>query len=502
MAVLMAAGTLAAGAPAHAAPGGEPGPPDHARVPDHANVPGRGPDSLSEAVTAEAIEQHLENLAVIAHYNGGNRASATPGYDVAALYVEDQLERAGYEPYRDTYEYTSWEENSEAVLSQTAPDRVDLVSGTDYLTMSYSAAGDVTAPGVPVDVDSGDSGCTADDFAGFPAGAVAVTMRGACTFAQKTQNAADAGASAILVVNSSDELFAGTVSEPSEIPVLGVSGTAGADLLAAGEALELRVMVDSTVETRESFNILAETERGRDDNVVVVGGHLDSVEEGPGINDNGSGTAFVLETAIQLAEQAPPNNKVRFAFWGTEESGLVGSTRYVEGLSESELDDIALYLNFDMIGSSNYARFVLDGGGELADSEPAPSGSGAIAQVFEEYFDSQGQVSEPGVLSGRTDYRAFALAGIPIGGLFSGADGVKTEEQVEWYGGTAGETFDPYYHTAEDTLEHVNSDSLAELSAAGAHGVEFFAESTLPVNGVFRTAAAPDFARLGEDWVR
>ncbi|MFI6577227.1 M20/M25/M40 family metallo-hydrolase [Nocardiopsis sp. NPDC050513] len=487
MAALMAAGTLAVGAPAHAA-----GPIDPARL----------PDTLPEMVTTGAIEQHMENLATIARYNGGNRASGTPGYDVAALYIEDQLERAGYEPYRDYYEYTAWEENSDAVLSQTAPDPVDLVNGTDYRTMSYSAAGDVTAPGVQVDITGGDSGCTADDFADFPAGAVAVTMRGACSFAQKTQNAADAGASAVLVVNSSDELFAGTVSEPSEIPVLGVSGSAGAALLAAGDALELRVMVDSVVETRESFNILAETARGRDDNVVVVGGHLDSVEEGPGINDNGSGTAFVLETAIQLAEQAPPDNQVRFAFWGTEESGLIGSTRYVEGLSENELDDIALYLNFDMIGSDNYARFILDGGGELPDSESAPSGSGAIAAVLEEYFDSQDQVSEPGVLSGRTDYRPFSVAGVPVGGLFSGADGVKTEEQVEWYGGTAGETYDPYYHTAEDTMEHVNSDSLSDLSAAGAYAVEYFAESTLPVNGVFRTAAAPDFPRLGDDWVR
>jgi Zn-dependent M28 family amino/carboxypeptidase len=454
-------------------------------------------------VTADAIERHLRNLSTIARYNGGNRASATPGYDVAALYVEDQLERAGYEPYRHEYEYTDWREESDAVVAMTAPEEVGFEAGVDFATMSYSAAGDVTAPGVPVAAGAADSGCSPEHFADFPEGAIAVTVRGSCPFSQKVQNAADAGAAAAVVVNNVDELLQGTVSEPSDIPAIGMSQQAGARLLEAGDGLELRVAVDSTVRTATSYSILAETPAGRDDNVVVVGGHLDSVEEGPGINDNGSGTAFVLETAIQLAKQEDPNNQVRFAFWGTEESGLVGSTRYVESLSESEVDDIALYLNFDMIGSHNYARFVLDGRGELPDSSAAPSGSGAIAQVFEEYFEEQGQVSEPGVLSGRSDYQAFMLAGIPSGGLFSGADGTKTDEQVEWYGGTAGDRFDPYYHTADDTLDKINTDAVDELSAAGAHGVEFFAENTLPVNGVEPLSApAVEFDQVGDRLVR
>ncbi|WP_190394457.1 M28 family peptidase [Nocardiopsis quinghaiensis] len=499
----MAVGTLAA-SPAHA----EPGPPDHSRAPEHAGPPGHagkpgkpGRDlPLSEQVTAEAIQEHLENLDTIAEYNGGNRATSTPGYDVAALYVEDQLERAGYEPYRHEYEYELWREQSTAVLTQTAPEQVDYEVDTDYVTMSYSGSGDTTAPAVAVNTDSAASGCSADDFADFPEGAIAITMRGSCPFADKVQNAAGAGASAALVVNNADEVFLGTVSELSDIPALGVSGTAGADLLAA-EGLELRVRVDAELSEESSYSILAETPGGRDDNVVMVGGHLDSVAEGPGINDNGSGSAFVLETAVQLAKQEDPENKVRFAFWGTEEEGLIGSTRYVEDLTAEQVEDIALYLNFDMIGSHNYARFVLDGGMELPGSVQAPSGSGAIAKVFSDYFAAQDQVSEPGVLSGRSDYQAFMEAGIPSGGLFSGADGVKSEEQVEWYGGTAGDQFDPYYHTAEDTLDKVNWDSVADLSAAGAHGVEFFAESTLPVNGVLRySAAKTEFPQVGDAW--
>ena len=477
-ALLMTAGTLAAH-PAHA---------DEVALPD--------------LVTAEAIEAHLVNLNTIAEYNGGNRATGTPGYDVAALYVEDQLKRAGYEPYRHEYDYEAWRENSPAVLAQTAPKEHPYELDEDYVTMSYSGAGDVTAPAVAVEADSAESGCSPDDFADFPEGAVAITVRGGCAFSEKVQNAADAGASAALVVNNEDEVFLGTVGELSDIPAIGVSGLVGADLLGITD-LELQVTVDSEVKEESSFSILAETPGGRADNVVVAGGHLDSVEEGPGINDNGSGSAFLLETAIQLAKQEDPNNKVRFAFWGTEESGLVGSGEYVADLTEEELDDIALYLNFDMIGSHNYGRFVLDGRMELPGSGGAPSGSGAIAKVFEDYFEDQGQVSEPGVLSGRSDYLAFMQAGVPSGGLFSGADGVKSEEQVEWYGGTAGEMFDPYYHTPDDNLENINWDSVAELSAAGAHGVEFFAESTLPVNGVLSLSAVQvDLPRKGDAWLR
>ena len=106
--------------------------------------------------------------------------------------------------------------------------------------------------------------------------------------------------------------------------------------------------------------MLAETSSGRADNVVMVGAHLDSVSRGPGINDNGSGSAAILEVA-EAMRKVKPTNKVRFAWWGAEESGLVGSTNYVNGLSPAEQDKIALYLNFDMIGSPNFGRFVYDG---------------------------------------------------------------------------------------------------------------------------------------------
>ncbi|WP_308251317.1 M20/M25/M40 family metallo-hydrolase [Streptomonospora nanhaiensis] len=459
---------------------------------------------LPTLVTPDGIREHLENLSTIAEYNGGNRATNTPGYDVAADYVVDQLKRAGYKPRRIDYDYELWVENSDPVLAQTAPEQREFAYPDDFATMSYSGPGDVTAPAVAVNTGSAESGCAAEDFAGFPQGAIALIMRGTCTFQQKTQNAADAGAAGVVVINNVEGPVNGTVGETSAIPVVGATAAAGEALLAAGEGLELRLAVDSEVRAESSYNIVADSRRGRADNVVMVGAHLDGVPEGPGMNDNGSGVATVLETAQQFAKLDDPANRVRFAFWGTEEEGLVGSTRYVEGLSERERERIALYLNFDMLGSPNYGRFVYDGRGELDDSLPPPSGSAAIQKTFEDYFSDRGLVTEPTAFNGRSDYSAFIEAGIPSGGLFSGGDGTKTEQQVEYYGGTAGVDFDPNYHTAQDDLDNVNMEAVDQLSDGVAYAVETFARSTLPVNGVARTYQAQRFdpARKGDLWLR
>ncbi|QBI52869.1 M20/M25/M40 family metallo-hydrolase [Streptomonospora litoralis] len=460
---------------------------------------------LPTLVTTDGIREHVENLSTIAEYNGGNRATNTPGYDVAADYVVDQLKRAGYRPKRDTYDYEMWQEHSEPVLTQVAPEQREFSPGDDFITMNYSGAGDVTAAGVPVDYDSTDSGCTADDFSGFPDGAVAIVKRGSCTFQAKTANAAEAGAGGIVIVNNVEGPLNGTVGEESAIPSVGATTETGDALVAAGDALEVHLKVDSSVTTRTSYNIIAQTRGGAKDNVVMVGAHLDSVPEGPGMNDNASGVATILETAQQLAKLGKPNNRVRFAFWGTEEQGLIGSTKYVEQLKQRQLDRIALYLNFDMLGSPNYGRFIYDGRGELEGSLPPPSGSGAIQKMFEDYYEKKNLVTEPTEFSGRSDYSAFMAEGIASGGLFSGGDGTKTEQQVEYYGGTAGIDFDPNYHTAQDDIDNINWRSIDELSDGVAYSVETYADSTLPVNGVApRTFRAQEFApaRVGDLWLK
>ena len=192
----------------------------------------------------------------------------------------------------------------------------------------------------------------------------------------------------------------------------------------------------------------------------MSGAHLDSVEAGPGINDNGSGSAALLELAEQL-RNFRPQNTLRLAWWGGEEAGLVGSTAYVDDLSQAERDRIALYMNYDMIGSPNYIFMVYDANESTFEAPVAvPPGSTAIELVYERYYTLVGEPYDDSEFSGRSDYQAFIEAGIPSGGLFTGAEEIKTAEQQAIWGGTAGEQFDPCYHEACDTFGNVNLHAL------------------------------------------
>ncbi|WP_393916346.1 M20/M25/M40 family metallo-hydrolase [Halostreptopolyspora alba] len=473
-----------------------------------APAPANAHEALPDLVTTDNILGHLENLQKISERNGGNRADGTPGHDASTDYVIDQLETAGYEPEKRTYEFDHWEEHSTPEFARTAPEQRDFVPHEDFRTMTHSGSGDVAAAGVPVSPDSDASGCRSADFADFPEDAVAIMRRGTCSFAVKVDNAVEAGASAAVIFNGGGEsdqesgVFTGTVGPPADIPVLSTSTAVGEELADTGAGLEVRLTVDAGVTRASSHNVIADTSGGADDTTIVVGAHLDSVPAGPGLNDNGSGVAAILETAVQLGTLDDPANRVRFAFWGSEELGLVGSTEYVENLSAAERESIALYLNFDMIGSPNYGRFVFDGRGELEESMPPPPGSAEIQELFEDYFAERGLASEPTALDGRSDYAPFLDAGIPSGGLFSGAGDLKTEEQAELFGGTAGEPFDPNYHTPDDDLANINETSVAELSGGIAHAVQTYADTPLDGSASPRDPAEAPLLRQAELWQR
>jgi Zn-dependent M28 family amino/carboxypeptidase len=251
------------------------------------------------------------------------------------------------------------------------------------------------------------------------------------------------------------------------------------------------VTVTTDTETNlqaKTVNVFGETKGGDPNKVIVVGAHLDSVPAGPGINDNGSGSATILEIAVQMAKlKVNPRQKVRFAFWGAEESGLLGSEHYVDSLSNANLAKIYANLNFDMLGSPNYVRFVYDGDGSATDVA-GPAGSGQIEDIFTSYFEGQGLATEPTDFDGRSDYGPFIEVGIPAGGLFSGAEGVKTPEQAAVYGGTAGEPYDPCYHEACDDITNLNTQALAELGDAAAHAVLTLART--------KTGFFPDGSRV------
>ncbi|HEX9227868.1 MAG TPA: M20/M25/M40 family metallo-hydrolase [Arthrobacter sp.] len=201
-----------------------------------------------------------------------------------------------------------------------------------------------------------------------------------------------------------------------------------------------------------------------------MGGHLDSVEDGPGINDNGSGVAAVLETAKWMKKNGiTPVNRVVFAFWGAEENDLDGSRRYVDELSKTEKDQTSAYLNVDMAASPNGIRSFHDGdGSDFGDA--GPSGSDGIEDVFFRFFEANSLLAETTPFeAGDSDYDAFLQAGIPAGGLFSGDSESKTDAQAQAYGGTPGRDLDPCYHEACDTLSNIDSALLQEMSGALAY---------------------------------
>ena len=425
-----------------------------------------------KAVTLAGVREHQAALQAIATANGGTRLSGTPGYDASVDYVQDKLEAAGYAVTIMPFTYQLVSDVTPPEFRQVSPTPTTYVNGVDYATMSYSGSGNVTAP---LQTPSGDQlGCSTSDWAGFTPGSVALVLRGACTFRLKATNAVAAGASAVIVYNNIPGLINGTLGEPRfSHPVLGTTQALGQSLVAqmGSGPVTVHIKTDTIAEDRETYNVIAETASGDPHNVVVVGAHLDSVSRGPGINDNGSGSAAILEVAEQFAAQGRvARNKLRFMWYGAEESGLIGSTRYVASLNAAQRDDIMAMLNFDMIGSPNFVRFVYDGDGS-ASAPAGPPGSAFIEDVFVDYFNSQGLASAPTQFSGRSDYRPFIDIGIPAGGLFTGAEGIKTAGEAAIYGGTAGQPYDPCYHLACDTFANNSNTGLDQMSDAVAHAV-------------------------------
>ena len=446
---------------------------------------------LTQAVTVAGIYEHLNAFQAQATANGGNRFAGLPGHDASAQYVYDRARAAGYDVRFQEFTYDAAEDTS--VLTKVAPPPPrSYARFIEFLGATTSSPGDVTAPLYAVDLKipstgGSTSGCEDSDFDDFAEGSIALLQRGTCDFLVKVVNAQEAGAVGAVIFNEGNDptrmgLINPTVTG-STIPV--VAGT-----FAMGESLHGGVTTGdtgNTVRVKNGFffqtlttrNVIADSPRGDSGNVVVVGAHLDSVLDGPGINDNGSGSGTILEIAEQMTK-VKPRNQVRFIWFSAEESGLIGSQFYVDSLPQAERDRIAAMLNFDMVGSPNFARFVYDG------SDPAaPAGSGAIEELFNSYFASRGLAFEPTAFNGRSDYGPFIAAGvnIPAGGLFTGAEGTKTPAQVAMYGGIAGAPYDPCYHQPCDTIANINDTALDQMSDAAAHAVITLAQSTVTVNG-------------------
>jgi Zn-dependent M28 family amino/carboxypeptidase len=378
---------------------------------------------LPRLVSTTRLRQHLVALQRIADAHGGHRAAGSPGYAASVRYVRETLAAAGYRPAAPAFPFTSYRERRELARQLTPRARRLRVEAIDY-SPSTPVAG-LRARVVPAD-----NGCERGDFAGTR-GRIAVASRGVCFISQKAQHAAAAGAVALLVFNPEPGPLDATLGDPnaSRIPVAAIEAPAARSLLAA-PAATVRLQITTEKRRTTSQNVIAGTHaQGR---VLLIGAHLDSVVAGAGINDNGSGVAALLEVA-RIVRTRAPGLAVRFAFWGAEELGLVGSRAYARGVDVSQLVG---YLNFDMLGTRGGSAGVY---------------VGPFAERLLGYFEAQGLVAETVDLTGRSDHFPFDQIGVPTGGLFSGADGC--------------------YHARCDRLGSVDLKLLARLTSAVAFGV-------------------------------
>jgi hypothetical protein len=362
--------------------------------------------------TESGLGAHLRALQRIADEHGGTRAAGSPGDVATADYVERRLRAAGYRVTREPFVVPFYRESS--------PPR--LVVGSRRVrpirTLQFSPGGTASGRVRPAGL-----GCSAADFGALRDGEVALVRRGTCFFRDKAVNAQRAGAAAALVVDQERRPVAASLQRPGlRIPVLALGAGAGEGL----EGRRATVTVEAVSTRRETASVIAESGPADASRVVMAGGHLDSVTAGPGLNDNGSGVAALLHIAERLAGRDLP---LRFAFWGAEEIGLVGSRRYVADLDRAERCRIAAYLNLDMVGSRGGELQVYDGGRiEAVLRRRLPPGADDVG------------------LEDNSDHAPFEQAGIPVGGIFTGLDAC--------------------YHQRCDTLRNVDRELLADAARA------------------------------------
>lgn len=460
--------SLPASVPGSAAPAGSAGP-----LPQ-VDLPGE--------ISAEAYRQHLVELERIADENDGVRTVGTPGYAASVEYVITQLQSFGLHVVTPTFRMPTFRELPGSTIQVQGGGQA-FAAPDDFHAMIFSASGDVTAPvatvGYPDSAGGeGNQGCDASDWAAFPAGAIALTPPGACYRRDEAILAQDAGAVAIVVAYpqwKAGEARRPTLIQPNqiEIPVISAIGAVGDALTEAADAgTPVRVSVQTEIDEATVRNVIADSPgTGSQDRVVMVGAHLDSVHDGPGINDNGSGTAAVLEIARLLGGSEHPAT-FRFALWAGEELGLYGSGNYAQGLNAQERRSIAAYLNLDMLGSPNGVPIV------YRDAGAAP-GSQAIGDFLAGWLEEYGNGAEFEDLGGGSDHYFFQQVGIPTGGIFSGATEEKTSAQASAYGGQAGEPMDACYHLACDRADRVDVERAVLYATDAASAMLLIAQGEL-----------------------
>ncbi|KAF9881659.1 hypothetical protein CkaCkLH20_00805 [Colletotrichum karsti] len=425
--------------------------------------------SFQAQITRENLEANLVRLNDIATANGGNRAFGYPGYDASVDFVWDRISSVEGAKV--------WKQDFSAVFSSEI--RANLTVNNERLQaygLSQSPA--TPAEGITAELVAGPDGTAACDAASYAgrdvAGKIVLVRETLCDgfrdgyHAGVMKPAAAAGASAVIVISTFEfNLTAGTLGPADDgtyVPTGFVNKFIGDplwDRLIAGEVPTASFWEDEFVDSRVTQNVFAETEGGDPENVIVLGAHLDSVAWGPGINDNGSGSSLLLELFLALSKYTV-NNKIRFAWWGAEERGLIGSRYYVNNLPASEADSILAYLNFDMVSKGYYGVFDGDG---ASYGVPAPAGSDVIQELFTAELIAKGLSVTAARFTNGSDYASFwQVLNKPIGGLHTG-------------------TADPCYHQACDDIKNPDFEQLAINAKASSCSATAHVLSALAVDG-------------------
>lgn len=431
------------------------------------------PKELIKKIKLDDLVAGSQKLQDFADANGGNRAFGGGGHNATSEWLYQTLKKTGY---YNVYKQPFVELFTAATVKATVAG-ADIAA--DYLT--YGPSAEVSANLVKVNA----LGCNASDFPAGVTGNIALISRGECTFAIKATAAKSAGAAGAIIYNNVPlQALSGTLGgEGSYAPVVGVTQEIGNTLLSqvGNGTVAATLSINAIRENRTNYNVIAETKQGDHENVLMIGGHTDSVFAGPGINDDGSGTIGTLVTALALTK-FKIKNAVRLGFWGAEEFGKLGSFYYMKSIngtlggSATEAAKIRAYLNFDMIASPNYVLGIYDGNGD-AFNFSGPTGSDKIERDFEIFYEERGLPHVPSLFSLRSDYAAFLENGIPSGGLFTGAEVLKTEEEAQLFGGEAGQPLDPCYHQECDDVNNLDLDAFLLNTQSIANSVAKYAVS-------------------------
>lgn len=414
---------------------------------------GAGRQAPEPAAGARDPWTHLRALSDVAAANGRTRAAGTPGGVATERLIAERLRATGWRVRFERVGFPFFDERRAPVV--TLPGGRRLRAGAEIRTLEYSAGGSARAPVVVVGDGRRDAGCRAADWRGFPRGRIAVVRRGTCPFAAKARAAQSAGATAVIVTDPQERGAAGpvrgTLGAPGvRVPVVIVAAAAGRALARARGAVGVRV--DAASERRTARNVVAELP-GRDGaRTVMAGAHLDSVPDGPGINDDGSGVAALLAVASRLAAAPRPRDTVRLGFWTAEELGLYGSRRHVALLGAADRRRIRAYVNLDMVASPNAVLQTY--------------GAGAAEAALRRALDARGPAPTRTAIGAASDHASFQRAGVPVAGVFTGASERVPAAAARRFGARAGRPADPCYHRACDTLANASRPILERVTAA------------------------------------